>query len=289
MVLGRYEDAETEFVTLGDDAAGLLPLPDQPGEGLPGARASCKRGTGHPREAARPGGRHRTGDARRSRDHRDLPACRPARATWTRPRARFVDRYPDEDDAPIYRAMRLAYLGRMRRGPRRHGLEPGRLARGAAVHASIPTRRARASRARPMQFDGIAADLARRPRRAPPKPGRAALRILQPGVGRTTSCSTCDYRLAAALRASGRPREALAQIDPVLAVNPRLPEALLLKVRCHLRTGRDRGRAAGPDAAGTGTGQGRRRPADPAPRRPSCAASSAQRAVRCRLSRRRRP
>lgn len=142
--------------------------------------------------------------------------------------ARFVDRYPEADASPIYRAVRLAYLGRTPAGQ-------------AVIDSSLAAMRAddtytRFEKARQgvestgKQFEGIAADLAGDPARAAAAWG-SAMRILEPGAPRH-ELFYLEYRLAAALHAAGKPREALAELDSMLAINPRQQDAILLKARC---------------------------------------------------------
>lgn len=147
--------------------------------------------------------------------------------------ARFVAHYPDQDTAPIYRAVRLAYLGRSSEGQ-------------AVLDSTLAAKRAddvykRYEKARQgvestaKQFEGIAADLAGDSPRAAAAWG-SALRILAPGAPRH-ELFYLQYRLAAALNAEGKSREALAELDAMLAINPRQPDALLLKARCHRELG----------------------------------------------------
>lgn len=147
--------------------------------------------------------------------------------------ARFVTRYPDEDASAVYRAVRLAYMGRAADG---QSVMDSSLVAWRADPAYGQYEKARQgveSTAR--QYEGIVADLAGDGARAAAA-WDAALRILQAGTPRH-ELFYLHYRLGAALRAGDRPREALSEIDPVLATNPRLPEVLLLKVRCHLDLG----------------------------------------------------
>ncbi len=147
--------------------------------------------------------------------------------------ARFVSRYPEEDVTAVYRAVRLAYEGRAAAG---RALMDSSL---AAWHAD--PRYADSDKARQgfestdRQYDAIAADLAGDGPRAAAAWGDA-LRALQPGTP-FYELYYLKYRLAAALHASGRPRDALAVIDPMLAINPRLAVSLLLKAKCHLELG----------------------------------------------------
>lgn len=147
--------------------------------------------------------------------------------------ARFVARYPDEQATGVYRAVRLAYLGR--------GAEGQAVMDSSLVAWRADPGYAQYEKARQgvdstgRQYEGIVADLAGDSRRAAAA-WADALRILQPGAPHH-ELFYLNYRLGAALRASQRPREALAQVDPVLAVNPRLPEVLLLKAQCHLDLG----------------------------------------------------
>ncbi len=147
--------------------------------------------------------------------------------------ARFVAHYPDQDAAPVYRAVRLAYMGRFADGQ-------------AVIDSSLAVMRAgdsykRYEKARQgvestaKQYEGIVADLAGDAPRAAAAWG-SALRILSPGTPRH-ELFYLQYRLAAALHSQGKTREALAELDPMLAINPRQPDALLLKARCHKELG----------------------------------------------------
>jgi tetratricopeptide (TPR) repeat protein len=142
---------------------------------------------------------------------------------------RFIGRYPDAEDASIYRATRLAYLGREAearavmdsslaeaRASKRYSEHPGE--RDGVEFAAL-------------QFDGITADL-RGDRAHAAEAWAAAIEILKHKLP-DYELFSLRIRLADALRGSSRPREALAQIDQVLAVNPRLPEMLRLKAQCH--------------------------------------------------------
>lgn len=154
--------------------------------------------------------------------------------------ARFVARYPDEDAAAVYRAVRLAYMDRAAEG---QSVMDSSLVAWRADPAYGKYEKARqGGESTARQYEGIVADLAGDGARAAAA-WDAALRILQAGTPRH-ELFYLHYRLGAALQASNRPREALAEIDPVLATNPRLPEVLLLKVRCHLDLGETAAAAA---------------------------------------------
>ncbi len=147
--------------------------------------------------------------------------------------ARFISRYPEEDASAVYRAVRLAHLGRVAEGRAVMDSSLAAWRAGPGYGQYEKARQGVESTAR--QYEGIVADLAGDGARAAAA-WAEALRILQAGAPRH-ELFYLQYRLGAALQASGRPREALAQVDPVLATNPRLPELLLLKVRCHLDLG----------------------------------------------------
>ena len=147
--------------------------------------------------------------------------------------ARFITRYPQEDASAVYRAVRLAHLGRAAEGNAVMDSSLAAWRAGPGYSQYEKARQGVESTAR--QYEGIVADLAGDGARAAAA-WAEALRILQAGAPRH-ELFYLQYRLGAALQASGRPREALAQVDPVLATNPRLPELLLLKVRCHLDLG----------------------------------------------------
>jgi tetratricopeptide (TPR) repeat protein len=140
-----------------------------------------------------------------------------------------------DEASAIYRAIRLSYLGRMTEG---RAVMDSNLAAWRASPPYLDPNQAKARQgieSSASQFDGITADLAGDHARAA-ESWATALRILKPGTAQH-EMFYLNYRLAEALRLTGRPREALAQIDPVLAINSRLPESLLLKVRCHLELG----------------------------------------------------
>lgn len=142
---------------------------------------------------------------------------------------RFLARYPDTKDASIYRATRLLYLGRT--GEARAVMDSAlTAARADPKYADFEEERTGVEIAA-LQFEGIAADRLGEKARAAVA-WAAAIELLkkkEPDHG----LFSLRHRLADALRGSSRPREALAQVDPVLAVNPRLPEFLLLKAQCH--------------------------------------------------------
>lgn len=148
---------------------------------------------------------------------------------------RFISRPANEAASADYRAIRLSYLGRLAEG---RAVMDSNLAAWRASPPYLDPDRAKIRQhieSSAKQFDGIVADLAGNHARAA-ESWAAALRILQPGTGQH-ELFYLNYRVAEALRLTGRPREALAEIDPVLAINARLPESLLLKVRCHLELG----------------------------------------------------
>ncbi len=152
---------------------------------------------------------------------------------------RFIGRYPDAEDASIYRATRLAYLGR--EGEARAVMDSSlAVARASKRYSEHPGERDGVEFAA-LQFDGITADL-RGDRARAAEAWAAAIEILKQKLP-NYELFNLRIRLADSLRGSSRPREALAQIDPVLAVNPRLPEMLLLKAQCHRDLG-DTGAAA---------------------------------------------
>lgn len=144
--------------------------------------------------------------------------------------ARYISRYAEAQDTAIYRAVRLAYLGQF--ATARAVMDSSLAAWRAEPEYANSKKARRGVDFAEQQFAAITADLAGDSERAAAA-WNGTLNVMQAGTPKH-ELFHLRYRLAAALRSSGHPREALAEIDPVLQVNPRLPEALLLKVRCHL-------------------------------------------------------
>ncbi len=147
--------------------------------------------------------------------------------------ARFVGRYPGEDASAVFRAVRMAYAGRASAG---RALMDSCLAvwRADPRYAS-GAKASQGLESTDRQYDAIAADVAGDAPRAAAA-WSDALRALEPGTP-FYELYYLKYRLAAALYAGGKVRDALSVVDPMLATNPRLAESLQLKVRCHLALG----------------------------------------------------
>ena len=148
--------------------------------------------------------------------------------------AEFIARYPDDNTSGFYRAVRLAFMGRAAEG--RAVIDScvaewrGDLPYGKASEGTMDIEYAR------LQFEALAADAAGDHARAAGLWRRELELVADARPFHETWFDR--YRLAAALRASGEPAAALAEIEPVLAVNPRLLNVLQLAVECYLDTDR---------------------------------------------------
>ncbi|MFO7608249.1 MAG: tetratricopeptide repeat protein [Candidatus Krumholzibacteriia bacterium] len=144
--------------------------------------------------------------------------------------AGYVSRYPDDHTTGFYRAMGLAYQGRIQEG---QAVMDSCLAawRGGETYGKSRDSRESIDYA-DRQFDALVADVADDPQTA----ARLWRRVVDLVDGERPFHETWfdRYRLAAALHAGGRPGEALAEIEPILAANPRALNVLVLAVRCFL-------------------------------------------------------
>ena len=148
--------------------------------------------------------------------------------------AEFVARYPEDPTSGFYRAMHLAYQGEVQRG---QAVMDSCLAewRGEEYYGkSVDSRQSIDYADR--QFDALVADIADDPATA----ARLWRRVVDLIDGQRPYHETWfdRYRLASALEASGRPAEALAEIEPILDANPRAINVLVLATKCYLDLGR---------------------------------------------------
>ena len=147
--------------------------------------------------------------------------------------AEFVTRYPESDMSPVYRAVSLAYQGRFFEG---RAIMDSTLAvwRSGESYKIYPNAKANIDRTDAM-FEAIAADVAH---------DHASAELYW---AKTTELFTnkiplherwyFKFRYASALHDNGKPRKALAVIDPILAVNNRLINLLILKTQAHVVLG----------------------------------------------------
>jgi len=147
--------------------------------------------------------------------------------------AEFIGRYPEDGTSCFYRGIRLAY---------RHDFD----AASAVMDSCLLKWRAKDSYRYSSQqsgfveiaaktFDAILAEAAGEPDTAV----RMWRNVLTLMVDKRAIHEQWyeRYRLAANLYESGQPADALAEITPILAVNPRLFNVLELAVSCYLETG----------------------------------------------------
>ncbi len=148
--------------------------------------------------------------------------------------AGFIVRYPDDPSSGFYRAMHLTYQGRVQEG---QAVMDSCLAewRGKEYYGKSAESRQSIDYA-DRQFDALVADIADDPATA----ARLWRRVVELIDGEKPFHETWfdRCRLAAALQASGRPAEALAAIEPILAANPRAINVLVLAAQCYLDLGR---------------------------------------------------
>jgi Flp pilus assembly protein TadD len=147
--------------------------------------------------------------------------------------ADYVVRYPDSEMSPVYRAVSLAYQGRFFEG---RAVMDSTLAewRSGESYTIYPAAKANIDRTDEM-FEAMAADVAH-------DHATSELHWAKANELFTNKVPLHDrwyfkYRYAAALHANGKARDALAVIDPILAVNNRLINLLVLKTRAHVVLG----------------------------------------------------
>ena len=142
----------------------------------------------------------------------------------------YVERYPDDDLTAIYRGMLLAHSGKLQEG---QAVMDSSLAvwRQGKEYQNHPEAELRIDSAA-CQFAATLADVAEDHALAAENWGKA--------VAIVSDINPYHYqwyprfRWASSLHAVGQSQEALAIIDPILKVNPRLNSLLVLKVECHL-------------------------------------------------------
>jgi len=140
----------------------------------------------------------------------------------------YIDRYPDDGMSSMFRSVRLATMGRVdeakavmdstltawRQGDEYKNYDKARQSIDSAGY----------------QFEALAAD-ATGNYEAGAWNWRRAIDL---GAKAHHEQWYLQYRLAEDLLKTGKPIEAMAIVDPMLAINPRLISVLVLKVKCHV-------------------------------------------------------
>jgi len=148
--------------------------------------------------------------------------------------ANYISRYPDDDRSCVYRAMRLTYLDQVSEG---QAVMDSCLAAWRSKDYYAKNEKARFNiDFLDRKFDALVADVADDPATAV----RAWRRVVDMGEGELVFRHRWFdfYRLAAALHGSGKPDAALAELEPILAMNPRVINALVLATKCYIDLGR---------------------------------------------------
>ncbi len=228
MVLGRYEEAEAEFRT------SIKMQPDFYHSLINLGKTYISRGqlkTGLDiLEKVR--GQVANSDIQRKVDHDIVSTFLVAGLDKELGRmiAIYSGRYPDDENTPIYRGISMAYMGRV---------EEGR----AVLDSTVAVwRKGNEYQKYPMvkqnidsaafQFSALLADVV--------EDHELAVEYWKKSMDAAGDSKPFHdmwyprYRWASALHASGRSAEALEVMHPVLAVNPRVINYLVLKVECHL-------------------------------------------------------
>jgi tetratricopeptide (TPR) repeat protein len=140
----------------------------------------------------------------------------------------YTDRYPEDGSTPIYRGIRLAHDGKVEEG---RALIDSTMAVWRKEKGNYPEAKKDLDGAA-HRFNALLADAVQDHKTAAENwaKGVQAMNDSKP----FHDTFYYRYRWAAALHADGRSAEALEIIDPILAVNPRLINSLVLKVECHL-------------------------------------------------------
>lgn len=147
--------------------------------------------------------------------------------------ALYVGRYPDDPSAGFYRAVRLAAAGRPQAGQAvmdsslaKWRQEPSyKVSKEAQLNIDSAARR----------FDALVADYN--------DPAATRVRMWEGTISMIKDHLPFHeqwfyrFRLARALRDAGRPQDALAELEAMLKVNPRLVHCLILAVQCNIDQG----------------------------------------------------
>jgi len=146
----------------------------------------------------------------------------------------FIERYPEDQMSCLLRAIRLTYMGQVAAGRTvmdstmtawRQGDEYGKYERARQIIDSVGH-----------QFEALLADARDNP--------EVAAWNWQQALEQNKSAPRHEvwylhYRLAADLFATGKIEAALAEVDSMLQINPRLINVLILNVKCHLALNQD--------------------------------------------------
>ncbi len=144
--------------------------------------------------------------------------------------ALYIQRYPKDENTPIYRGIRLAYAGRVEEG--RAVLDSSVTAwRDGEGYKNYPDAKKNIDSAS-HQFAALLADVTEDYETAA-KEWAAGVALME-GTKSYHDTLYPRFRWAASLQQAGHCPEALGIIDPILKVNPRLHNSLILKVECHL-------------------------------------------------------
>jgi tetratricopeptide (TPR) repeat protein len=142
----------------------------------------------------------------------------------------YAERYPEDSDTPIYRGIQLAYHGQVEEG---RAIIDSTLAvwRSGEDYTKYPKAKNGIDGAA-FQFTALLADLVEDHQAAAENWGKSVEAMI--GFAPFHEQWYPRFRWAAALHADGRSVEALKIIDPILQVNARRINSLVLKVECHL-------------------------------------------------------
>ena len=142
----------------------------------------------------------------------------------------YSGRYPDDENTPIYRGIRMAYAGKVEEG---RAVLDSTLAvwRKGQEYKKYPKAKLNIDSAA-FQFSALLADVVEDHELAVENWEKAVTvaRDSRPFHDQWYA----RFRWASSLHAAGQSDKALEVLDPMLAVNPRLINILVLKVECHL-------------------------------------------------------
>lgn len=228
MVLGRYEEAETEFRTSVKMQPDFYPSLINLGKTYI-ARGQIKTGISifnkvHDQVAS--------SDIQKRVDQDIVSTYLVSGLTDERDKmtAVYIERYPDDENTPVYRGMRLAYSGKVDEA--RAVLDSSLTVwREAPEYEKYPEAKANIEGAA-FKFDALLADVQGNYGVAADNWRKALDKVS--GMKSFHDQWYTRYRWASSLQNDGRCEESLAAIDPILQVNPRLINMLVLKVECHL-------------------------------------------------------